>query len=76
MVYWILLGSICTNILWIYRYQRILDDFYYWKQEKNKNYKDYQYINGILLGLLLGPLVLHFVKRQTKGCKNEKSISK
>lgn len=71
---WLLIGSVFTNILWISRYKRTLNDFYYWKKEKNKRYTDFQYMKGVFVGLLLGPLVLKFDIDENEEEVNEDSF--
>lgn len=44
---WLLLGSMGCNFIWALRYEQG-----YFKRK----YKNIHYINGILIGLLLGPL--------------------
>lgn len=59
---WMLIGSIYINIIWVIKYKLILNDFYYWKEEKTQRYSIIDYLKGVLFGLLLGPFVLLFIK--------------
>lgn len=50
LLLWLLFGSICLNIMWMFRHK-----------QNNTDMKLLHYLKGQLFGLLLGPVMLIFI---------------